>query len=181
MKLKTFTQYITENSDSTYSKGCAMLYYDFPELSNIQSQIQEDDIYTEEGDKTFGLEDEPHVTLLYGLDKTVTPQEIKERLNKFSFTEATVHNASLFENDYDVLKFDVKSENLHACNAELCKLPYESDYPDYHPHLTIGYLKRGSGKKYVKQFKDKEYKLKPSYAVYSESDGNKTKIKINLK
>lgn len=179
MKLKLFKDFIMENSTSTYRKGCVMIYYNFPKIKELHNQIDEGDIYTEEGDKTFGLEDEPHVTLLYGLDKTVTLNQIKERVNKFSFTETKIYNASLFENDYDVLKFDVKGENLHRCNKELCKLPYKNDYPVYHPHMTIGYIKKGKGKKYVNKFKDIEYVIKPSYIVYSEANGTKTKIKLN--
>jgi 2'-5' RNA ligase len=181
--IKLFDEFITEKSGDTYSNGCVMLYFDFPKINDIHSKIDKDDLYEEENDRTYGLEDEPHITLLYGLEKEVTPNQVKEILENFTFGPCKLYNASLFENEYDVLKFDVgypiKGEAfLHKCNTALRKLPYQNDYPDYHPHMTIGYLKKGTGKKYTEMLKDLEYDLSPSYAVFSQPDGNKVKIKI---
>ena len=47
--------------------------------------------------------------------------------------------------------------------------------------MTVAYLKPGLGKKYVSLFKNKgasEFEVSPKYAVYSEPNGTKTKIKI---
>jgi hypothetical protein len=176
--IKLFEDFIVEKSGDTYSHGCVMLYFDFPKMSEIHDGIDPSDLYEEENDRTYGLEDEPHVTLLYGLKKGVTVEQVKEILDQFTFNQCTLHNASLFENEYDVLKFDVKGDNLHDANKALRELPYENDYPDYHPHCTIGYLKKGMGKKYCEKMKDQEYELAPTYAVFSQPDGTKTKMKI---
>lgn len=176
--VKSFDTFITEKKGDSYGSGCVMLYFDFPQLEEIHGKIAEEDIFTQEGDRTFGLEDEPHVTLLYGLEDSVTLNEVKEIIAKYEFTECTLHNASLFENEYDVFKFDVKGDNLHDCNASLRELPYSNSYPDYHPHVTIAYLKEGEGAKYCKQLEGVEYKLKPKYAVYSQADGTKDNIEI---
>lgn len=166
----------------TFSFGCAMLYFDLPEMEDIHKIISPDDIYTQEGDRSYGLEDEPHCTLLYGLHEEVTTENIKEILDKYTYSTIIAHNASLFENpDYDVLKFDIKGDNLHETNEDLKEFPHTSDYPDYHPHMTIAYLKPGTGKTYVEELKDKEFQLLPQYAVYSKSNGDQDKIKINIK
>jgi 2'-5' RNA ligase len=87
----------------------------------------------------------------------------------------------LFENEkYDVLKFDVNGENLHACNKALKQHPHTNNFPDYHPHMTIGYLKPRMGKKYTKMLKGQEFELIPTHAIYSEPDGTKSKIKIEI-
>ena len=171
---------LKEGSGQTYDYGCVMLYFDFPEINKIHDAIDPKDIYYEEGDRSYGLEDEPHTTLLYGLHEEVELNEIREVLNEFEFSPCIIHNASLFENDYDVLKFDVKGENLHEANAELKQFPYTSNFPDYHPHLTIGYLKKGTGQKYTKMLNELEYELIPKYAVYSMPDGSKHNIKIKV-
>lgn len=178
--IKLFEEFILEKSGDSYSSGCAMIYFSFPKIKEIHNMIDEDDLYIEEGDRTFGIEDEPHTTLLYGLDEGVTPQQVEEILDKFTFYTCKVHNASLFENEYDVLKFDVNGDNLHECNEELKKLPYENSYPDYHPHLTIAYLKKGKGKKYVDMLDGKEWWLAPQHVVFSQPDGTKNKIKIKV-
>jgi 2'-5' RNA ligase len=178
--LKLIKQIILEKKEDTYEYGCAMLYFNFPEINKIHDVINVDDLYEEEGDRTYGLENEPHTTLLFGLHQEVTLKEIKEILNKFTFETCLINNVSLFENEkYDVLKFDVKGKNLHNCNNLLKNLPHTNNFPNYHPHLTIGYLKPGIGKKYTNMLKEYEFELQPQYAVYSSPDGTKTKIKIN--
>jgi len=178
------TDLIKENSNSTYDYGCVMLYFNFPEIDTIHSLIEPNDVYTENGDTTYGLEDEPHTTLLYGLHSEVTLEDVSNVLGEYTYFTCKIHNPSLFENDkYDVLKFDVTGFNLYNTNADLKQLPYTSDYPKYHPHLTVAYLNPGMGKKYVdvlNKNKVNEFQLAPQYAVYSEADGTKTKIKINI-
>lgn len=192
--LKEFLLEQKKSKDKTYTYGCAMLYFDFPDMDNLHKEIDENDIYTEDG---FGLEDEPHTTLLYGFhaDEINDDNEIFDTILDFEISNLILYNASLFENEYyDVLKFDVKAKEyeeneddfLFEINKTLTdKFPYTTDYPDYHPHATIGYLKKGKGKKYVEIFKDKEFEVVPSKIVYSKpnEDGTgtiKTDRKINI-
>ena len=183
--MKSLVKLILE-ADQKFKYGCVMLYFKFPELKNLQKKIDKEDIYTEEGDRTYGLEDEPHVTLLFVLHEEVTLDDVKPILDKVVFSDLILYKPSLFENEkYDVLKFDVTYPTkggafLSKINKELRKFPHTNDYPDYHPHMTIGYLKPGTGKKYTKLFKDEEYQLTPSYAVYSVPSGEKHKIKIQV-
>ena len=131
----------------TYNYGCVMLYFDFPEINKIHDAINPKDVYVDEEDSSFGFEDEPHCTLLYGLHEGVTTKDIKKVVEKYSYPKVIAYNSSLFENEkYDVLKFDIKGDNLHETNNDLKQYPYSSDYPDYHPHMTIAYLKSGTGK-----------------------------------
>jgi 2'-5' RNA ligase len=179
--MKKLIDVLTEATGQTFEYGCVMLFFTFPEINKIHDAINPKDIYTEEGDRSFGLEDEPHTTLLFGLHEGVTTEDVKNVLDKFTYSTCKISNASLFENnDYDVLKFDVTGKNLHKTNEELKQFPYTNSFPDYHPHLTIGYLKVGTGKRYVKMLQGIEYSLIPEYAVYSKPDGEKVKIKINI-
>lgn len=173
---------LLKEEKQTYDYGCVMLYFSFPGINKIHDTINPKDIYTQEGDRSFGLEDEPHCTLLYGLHEGVTTEDIKKVLDKYTYTPLKAHNASLFKNpDYDVLKFDIKGENLHETNADLQQYPFTSNFPDYHPHMTIGYLKPGTGERYSKMLEKLEYDLVPQYAVYSKPNGEKEKIQINIK
>jgi 2'-5' RNA ligase len=166
----------------TYDYGCVMLYYNFPLMNKIHDVIDPKDIYTEEGDRTFGLEDEPHTTLLFGLHEEVTEEDVQTVLNNFIFSTCKLYNASTFNNpQYDVLKFDVQGDNLHQANKELRKYPYTNGFPDYHPHTTIGYLKPTTGKKYTEMLKGQEFELTPTHAVYSTSNRNQIKLPIKVK
>ena len=70
-------------------------------------------------------------------------------------------------------------DSLIETNKALSTLPFHSDYPDYHAHMTIAYLKKGAGKKYCEKMDGHEHNLVPTYAIFSQPDGTKTKIKIN--
>lgn len=173
---------LKEQVQTKYEYGCVMLYFDFPTIDKIHGVINDEDIFQDPDDPSFGLETEPHTTLLYGLHDGVTKQNIKNVLDKFTFDTFKISNASLFENEnFDVLKFDVVGDGLYEANAELVKYPNTQTYPDYHPHLTIAYLKPGKGKQYVKELNGLEFELTPKYAVYSMPSGDKIKISINIK
>ena len=176
--MKTIKDFITEKK-SNYDFSCAMLYLDFPEMSELHSQIEKEDVYVDPQDSTFGLETEPHVTLLYGLHSNVGLDKVEPIVCEPTYSTVKAHNASLFENDkYDVLKFDIKGDQLAEVNSKLKQFPFTSDFPDYHPHMTVAYLKKGMGKKYVDQLKGKEYQIHPSHAVYSMANGEKHKMSI---
>jgi hypothetical protein len=179
-RMKKLAGLIVEEKQ-TYDFGCAMLYFNFPNMSEIHDGIDPEDIYTQEGDRSFGLEEEPHCTLLYGLHEGVSTEDVKNVLDKYTYSTVKAYNASLFENkDYDVLKFDIKGDNLHETNSDLQQYPFTSNFPNYHPHMTIGYLKPGTGKKYTKILKGQEFDLLPQYAVYSKPEGDQDKININI-
>lgn len=164
-------------NDGPHEFGCVMLYFNFPQIFKLQDAINPSDISEEEG-----LENEPHITLLYGLHEGVTNEEIKNILDKFTYSKCKVFNPSLFKNEkYDVLKYDVEGKNLHETNKELKQFPFTDNFPKYHPHMTIGYLKPGKGQKYVEAFsKTNDFELMPTHAIFSQPDGTKNKIKIKI-
>ena len=54
--------------------------------------------------------------------------------------------------------------------------PNTQTFKDYHPHITIAYVKKGEGKKYVQKVKTFETTFNES--VYSGPDGKKKKFKL---
>lgn len=177
--MKSLKEFMIIERSGGIDKGCAMLYFNCPEMDKIHSMIDEEDIFDDE-DGGFGLENEPHCTLLYGFhDAEVQGDDVISAIKKMELPEELeLINASLFENDYDVLKFDVKAPNgeLHNINKMLTdNYPYSTDFPDYHPHCTIAYIKKGMGKKYVEMFKDMKIIVNPKELVYSDKDRNKIK------
>jgi hypothetical protein len=186
MKVLRFNEWLNEslkiNEDTgVHSYGCAMLYFDFPDMESLHSKIEKDDIYTDgDSDRGFGLEKDSHVTLLYGLhSEEIEDNQVIDICTSENLSDLILYNASIFENDqYDVLKFDIRYDIkggafLHKINKKLGQLPHTTSFPDYHPHSTVSYLKSGSGKKYMEMFKDLEYTVKPKELVYSKPDGSK--------
>lgn len=182
---------ILEEAKSGYDYGCVMLYCAFPgSVIKMQDTINPEDLFEAEDNGGYGIETEAHCTLLYGLHEEVTLDEVNDVLLGITFGDLRATGPTLFENErFDVLKYDVTYPTrggafLHKANQELTQLPNTQTFPDYHPHMTIAYLKPGLGKKYVSLFKNRgleEFITKPDYAVYSQADGTKTKIPVRIK
>jgi len=93
-----------------------------------------------------------HVTIVYGLDKRDLPQiqEVGENfgrplrivLGKLNYFEAQQH---------DVLYAEAVGAGLFELRRELLALPHTrpQTHPEYIPHITIAYLKKGVARKFV--------------------------------
>jgi 2'-5' RNA ligase len=162
-----------EPKKEVHEFGCLMLQLDIPKWNYVLSQIDDEDLYTEENDSSYGKEDEPHVTVLYGFSENVDVDKIEQLLQKLKNPiEVTFTKIDLFENDkFDVVKFNVESPVLHKLHNYFKKNFENSDkYPSYQPHATIAYVKKGMGKKYVKRLKE-PITFKSDIFKYSKSNG----------
>lgn len=159
---------------------------DAASIQKFAKSIPETDLYHGEqgtdsyGTSGYGIEDESHVTALYGITHD-DAKAIRERVKGNGPVKFTLGKITKFSNPdapYDVLKIDVAGKDLHAINATLKKEPYQSDYPDYHPHITIAYVKKGMADKYVgdDRFEGQEI----TAPVLTFSDRNRVKTKISL-
>lgn len=167
-----------------HNYGCVMVFlkYNKDKWKELQKIINKDDLYTKEDDSSYGLEDEPHVTLLYGLHEEVKDSDIKERVDKISKISMDFKKISTFNNDdFSVLKFDVTSKDLNKYNKTFAELPHTNSY-DYHPHATIAYIKPDTKDEYLKDLNDfiknNDLGFEVDKIVYSKTDGSK--INYNL-
>lgn len=175
--MQIFIQFMEKKGSHDFS--CIMA--DFPD--HIAKKIQKwekklvepDDLYTKEAEN--GLETEVHVTVLYGLHNP-EPDESRELLADRGNTKLILGKTSIFETpEYDVLKFDVDSNDLKKLNQLLRKnCEYTSSYPRYVPHCTIAYLKKGRGKKYVGNADFQGTSVTVKELTFSSKNGKKTKI-----
>lgn len=176
-------RYLLEGKDDTHDYGCVMLYLKFKDKDwkSIQNMIADKDIYTEEGDLGYGREDSPHVTVLYGLHADIPDSTIKELIDEMKAPTISLNKIGIFENDkFDVIKFTIIGrgrKELGEMNAKFAKLPHTTDYPDYTPHITLAYVKAGTGKDY-KQTLDNVIQPEIIEVVYSKADGSEKKYKI---
>lgn len=103
-----------------------------------------------------GLEDRPHVTILYGLElgeEESSPElarKLRGVLADAGEVQATVGGIEIFEGeDSDVIVQRLQSQELQNLHERIRdSLPNEQTYPDYKPHITIGYVRKGTGEKY---------------------------------
>ena len=92
-----------------------------------------------------GVEMEPHVTVLYGFALDFDSSKLAGLLRR---PDVRLGPVTRFEcPEYDVLKVDVASKDLEELHAELAERFKDRITPskwDYHPHLTIAYVKKGA-------------------------------------
>lgn len=173
-----FDEYILSENHK-YEFGALMLEVEYENWKDIINEIPKKDLYNEPG---FGYETEPHVTILFGFHKGTDIDKVKEMIkeNCDGPIEITLKAISFFDNKekgYDVVKFDVGGQKLHQLNKLMTdNFKFTSDFPDYHPHMTIAYVKPGKGKVYSKS--SKNIKVKCNKFIFSSPDKKKTYFTI---
>jgi 2'-5' RNA ligase len=159
---------------------------DLPQKNKILQfveSIPSECVYEEEG-KHYGKETNPHITLMYGLSP-IEENRVKELLTKVpKKISARLGKISKFENSdtpYDVLKIEVNSPHLYKIH-EMIRNNFENDYkwPEYNPHVTLSYVKKGTCNEYVgnKTFEG----MKFTFENFTYSNGiREQNHKVNMK
>jgi len=98
------------------------------------------------------LEHRPHVTVYYGADKR-DRQAIERIVQEYGRPiRAMLGEFDTFEAEgHDVLYIKIIGDSFHELNKKIAALPHSrpSTHKKYVPHLTVAYLKKGTGRKYV--------------------------------
>jgi len=119
-----------------------VVYREYPQKEGISGFLMDDPR------ETFGLENNPHITVLFGLKNEADYFPIHRYFRKFGNVTFEIGNISRFSNPempYDVIKFDIKSPQLHALNHYIrANFDVHVGFPEYKPHMTIAYVKKGA-------------------------------------
>ncbi|MDQ3920211.1 MAG: 2'-5' RNA ligase family protein, partial [Acidobacteriota bacterium] len=154
-------------------------------VKRAAAKIPDSDLYTAESG--YGREDHPHVTVKYGLH-TNDAANLREALKDQPPVPVTLGKTSLFEGKgetpYDVVKVDVDSPELHALNAKIAAAEEHTDtHPEYKPHVTLAYVKKGLGAKYDGRSVDgvTGRTVKLDSLTFSDRDGKAVEIPLTGK
>ena len=175
----------SDKPDQVYNYGCLMLLLNpnqIPGYAALLAAFKPADLYESDKPGEFGIEFEPHVTVLYGFHDEMMATLPRRIMNEAFLPDDKVAlrltGISNFHNpQYDVVKFDVQSPQLEKLNAAYAKkYPNTNEY-DYHPHLTLAYVKSGKGPEYCKKlwelFGSKAVGLAGMKLAYSRPNGEK--------
>jgi 2'-5' RNA ligase len=178
--MKKYLQFLKESNQNRYEYGCVMVDYNFSNWSELLQSINQDDLYEVEG-KNYGLQTRPHLTLLYGIHEEVTDDQILKCFDGFTEDDFKVQidGVSIFENpEFEVVKLEIdKSSKLQEINRRLSELPNSNQFPEYKPHITLAYVKKGKGQRYI----DPNYKYQiKNIARISYTRPDKSELKIEL-
>lgn len=180
--MRKFSEQINEQRTSPKRDfGCLMYNFTIENwVADVLSKIDEKDLYKPEED-SFGLEKDPHITALYGFeDDKVSLDKLYDFVKKVKDVDVLIGDVSIFEGEaYDVLKFDINSDTLVDLNKVLTEnFDYKTDFPNYHPHMTIGYFLKGEASKYFDVLKEITFDIKKPLFCYSRVDYNKVYFEI---
>ena len=164
-----------EKADYKY----ASTQFDMPDniirlVQRLQVQIDPTDLTEEDG-----LEKNPHVTIKYGLISD-DPEAVSRVAANYQPFYISLGDVALFENDgFDVVKIDIGSDSgtLHLLNQSLARLGSVNTQKEYNPHLTLAYVKPGTGQKYL-GLSVPHQSVMVSTITFSTSDGYIVKIPL---
>lgn len=128
-----------------------------------------------------GFEDQPHITIKYGLDPS-DQEAVAKVLQAAGPVEVTVGGIEVFQpegKDYDVIVQRVESEQLRGLRQEIeAVVEGEGDsFPVYKPHMTLAYVNRGEGEKYAESVTGLEgQKLLFENGEFTDLDGTPIKV-----
>lgn len=168
----SFEEWLKESKmqeEKTY--GCVMLDAKIDDWEeNHLEGIAEKDIYIKPYDDSYGLEENPHITIIYGIhEDEIDPQVVYDVMeqNLHPIT-VKIEKIGMFETpDCDIVKYDVPvTPEITAFRKIFMKFPNTQDFPEYHPHMTIAYVRKGTGKNYVKKLEE-PFEVTFNKGVYS--------------
>ena len=166
-----------------YSYGCLMAMFPEPLADRVRGfadLIPDEDVF-DDADGESGREDEPHVTVLYGFHED-NSAVVAQAFSGQSGAVVTLGEISAFHNDDNiVLKIDVNSPDLARLNS-FARENFEvtSQFPEYHPHVTIAYLRHRKDdpyyyhKYFCSMFSGTEVAF--DQLVFSSSDGKRGSV-----
>ncbi len=102
-----------------------------------------------------GLEDDPHLTLRYGLHES-DGDAVLDAVSKLGTLTVLPGELRCFEGpDHDVLYVSVvNASDPSRWYDALAGFPHTDTHSGYVPHVTVAYLKKGCGKEYVGRMMD---------------------------
>ena len=177
--IKKYKEFMKE-SKSNYRRGCVLIRLDIPNWKEITSMVDIEDVYDPSGDP-HGIEENPHVTILFGLLGSIDDSDVISIINKYKYKniEIDINGISAFTGkEFDVVKFSVnKTQILQDFFNELSKLPNSNEFPNYTPHVTIAYVLPGKSDKYINpDYKLESFKIKS--ICYSNPNGQELEFNV---
>lgn len=126
-----------------------------------------------------GRENDIHVTIKYGIHR-YDFTEARNLFMKEKPIKIVLGNISLFNSDeYDVVKIDVKSPDLHRLNKIISNNFEVTDtHPIYRPHLTLAYVLKSFGDPYDGRTDFLNREIVSDSVLFSGKDNRQTVFKL---
>lgn len=127
-----------------------------------------------------GRDKNSHVTILFGLDKKTTFEEVKVAAGDAGPIVVEVKGLITFPEGEDgvPLVLEIESDALGRLHDRLATLDHTNTYATYRPHICVGYLKPGAEEKYADRKTDLDGKtLTLSDLVFSSASRDQVPLR----
>lgn len=174
-KFKSF--YLSEITGKEYDYSCLLIDFPEPIASEIKTWAKFN--IPDEALAKDGREDEPHVTVLYGVH-SADPSESMKYLSLIHPFEITLGNISKFvAPDCDVLKIEVFGNDLHTLRRYIeSGIENTQTHPEYKPHVTLVYCAKNSCDNFIGSNFFAGRKVLVDSVSFSSKDGTRTRIPL---
>lgn len=127
-----------------------------------------------------GREEDIHVTVKYGLDPRITPEQVDMVTMGSGPVTLVLGPLGVFESEqYDVLFVEAKSPELVKLNEKISsELKVTDTHTVYRPHVTIAYLQPGKGKEYEGQTLFAGETVQAEELVFSSAKDERTVLRL---
>jgi len=114
-------------------------------------------------DPSFGREKNIHLTILGNIEDT-SHEKFKKIIGEEETIICKMGKIKLFKNNskYDVVHIEVVNDSINILNKNLSQsIKNTNKFPLYIPHITIAYVKKGYGDKFLDDtyFEGQEFKI----------------------
>ena len=147
-----FKQLLLADKDKSQEFGCLMALVNkkdcIPIINFNKKLIKDEDLYHEinkNGKDEYGRELECHITIKFGFIRDLNELEIRQLLKGQKSFVVELYELSKFDSDpnFDVIILKARSPMLNRLNQLSSIYPTQDTHPNYQPHLTLGYVKKG--------------------------------------
>ena len=158
------------NEFESNKKGYVGIKLDIPNWEELCKIIKPEDIVS--------LEDDPHVTVIYGIHSFVNANDVLTNLRLLKLPNIEFGKVGFFPGaESDVVIIELESPDLHDLHSILkTNLSNEQTHPTYNPHVTLGYVKKGTAEKYKGMQLEISGDLDTSNCSYCSASGT---LKLN--
>ena len=175
---------LLEKLNQSYSYSSLQINYPLSFSDEVikwsKNNIEKQTLYLEENDDSFGIEDEIHTTVLFGITEKF-PNATKLALKNIKpFKIKLSYISKFYSGDYDVLKINIISkelENLHYLLED--SVENENEYPVYQQHLTLAYVLKNTNNHLIgiNQFSNREFLVNSLF--FSSNSRLDYKLRLN--
>jgi len=150
-----------------------------------KDNIPDEDLFESSGKDTskYGREDRPHVTVKFGLT-TSDPDDVKKLLEGFGSVKVSFGKTSIFKEspEYDVVYVAIHSADIRELNEILSdNLENEDEHPEYRPHATVAYVRKGKGAQYAGKVVLPGNEVSTTEMSFRPAEGDKEKVSTAAK